>query len=120
MEWLKDRKRASDYLDLLLAKARVFEVQLFTCRMNLGEVYHTTAREWGTSRADVVLTRMQELPIDLVSVSGELVLQTHRISYADAFAAGLAMELRCPLVTGDPEFLALAKSGIIELDWIGA
>jgi len=74
----------------------------------------------GTSRADVVLTRMQELRIDLVSVSGELVLQTHRISYADAFAAGLAMELRCPLVTGDPEFLALAKSGIIELDWIGA
>jgi hypothetical protein len=45
---------------------------------------------------------------------------THRISYADAFAAGFAMELRCPLVAGDPEFLALAKSGIIELDWIGA
>jgi predicted nucleic acid-binding protein len=126
MQWLKDRKRAADYLDLLLAKARLSEVQLFMSRMNLGEVYYTTAREWGASRADVVLTRMWELPIDLVSVSDELVLHaarlkmTHRISYADVFAAGLAMELRCPLVTGDPEFLALAKSGIIELDWIGA
>jgi predicted nucleic acid-binding protein len=73
-----------------------------------------------------VLMGMQELPIDLVSVSDGMVLQaarlkiTHTISYADAFAASLAMELKCPLVTGDMEFLALLKSGIIQLDWIGA
>jgi len=126
MEWLKDRKRAADYLDLLLAKASMSEVRLFMSRMNLGEVYYSTARQWGVPRADVVLTRMQELPIDLVSVSDAAVVQAaalkiaHKISYADGFAAGLAMELGCPLVTGDTEFLPLAKSGIIQLDWIGA
>jgi predicted nucleic acid-binding protein len=126
MEWLKDRKRAADYIDLLLAKARRSEVRLFLSRMNFGEIYYTTAREWGVPRADVVLADLQELPIELVSVSDEAVLQAahlkvaHKISYADAFAAGLAMELKCPLVTGDGEFMPLAKSGILELDWIGA
>jgi uncharacterized protein len=126
MEWLKDRKRAADYFDLLLAKAKLSGVQLFMSRMNLGEIYYSTAREWDASRADLVLASMQELPIDLISVFDELVLQaarlkiTHRISYADAFAAGLALKLRCPLVTGGGEILPLAKLGIIELDWIGA
>jgi predicted nucleic acid-binding protein len=126
MEWLKDRKRVADYIDLLLAKARLSEVRLFMSRMNLGEIYYSTAREWGGLRADVVVADLQQLPIELISVSDEAVLRAahlkiaHKISYADAFAAGLALELKCPLVTGDGEFLLLAKSGILELDWIGA
>jgi predicted nucleic acid-binding protein len=126
MGWLKDRKRAADYFDLLLAKAGRSEVRLFMSRMNLGEVYYSTAKAWGVARADAVMERLHELPVHLVSVSDESVLRaaqlkiTHKISYAGAFVAGLAMELGCPLVTGDTEFLALAKSGIIQLDWIGA
>jgi predicted nucleic acid-binding protein len=126
MEWLKDRKRAAEYIDLLLAKARRSEVRLFMSRMNLGEIYYTPASEWGVPKAKLVLPELRELPIELVSVSDEAVLQAahlkiaHKISYADAFAASLAMELKCPLVTGDGEFLPLAQSGILELDWIGA
>jgi hypothetical protein len=74
MEWLKDRKRAADCIDLLLAKASRSEVRLFISRMNLGEIYYTTAREWGVLRGDVVLADMQELPVELVSVSDALVL----------------------------------------------
>ena len=126
MEWLKDRGRAADYVDLLLARSKQLQVRLFMSRINLGEVYYSTARAWDVTRADFILARMYELPIDMVSASDDAVLSfarlkiVHNISYADVFAAGLAMELRCPLVTGDPEFRALAQSGMIELDWIGA
>jgi hypothetical protein len=40
MEWLKDRKRAADYFDLLLAKSGRSAVRLFMSRINLGEVYY--------------------------------------------------------------------------------
>ncbi|MGH9623928.1 MAG: hypothetical protein ACRD4G_06275, partial [Bryobacteraceae bacterium] len=39
------------------------------------------------------------------------------ISYADAFAAGLAMKYSTRLTTGDPEFRALER---LRLNWIGA
>lgn len=40
------------------------------------------------------------------------------ISYADAFAAGLAQELDAPLVTGDHEFERLERSGVIRVIWL--
>jgi ribonuclease VapC len=126
MEWLKDRKRAADYLDLLLAKAKLLEVRLFMSWINLGEVYYSTAREWGAGRADMVLTRVRELPINLLSVTDEAVLRAarlkavHKLSYADSFAAALAIELRCPLLTGDVDFLPLEKAGILQVESIGA
>ena len=41
----------------------------------------------------------------------------HRISYADSFAASLAIQQRVPLITGDTDFKRLSPS--LELDWIG-
>ncbi len=38
------------------------------------------------------------------------------ISYADSFAAALAQKHECPVVTGDPEFRAIAD---LAIDWIG-
>jgi len=40
------------------------------------------------------------------------------ISYADSFAAALAMINNCPLLTGDPEFRSLEKQGIISIEWL--
>jgi ribonuclease VapC len=40
------------------------------------------------------------------------------ISYADSFAAALAMIKNCPLLTGDPEFTPLEKQGIISIQWL--
>ena len=42
----------------------------------------------------------------------------HSISYADAFAAGLAQEFDAALVTGDPEFRGLGRS--LRVAWLGA
>jgi hypothetical protein len=38
------------------------------------------------------------------------------ISYADAFATGVAQKYACPLVTAEPEFLSVSG---LQLDWIG-
>jgi predicted nucleic acid-binding protein len=126
MEWLKGRKQAADRLDLLIERAKLFELQLFMSRINLGELYYSTAKTWGVARADDIWFGLHELPIRFVSVTDDSVLQAarlkaaHKISYADAFAATLAMELQCPLLTGDAEFRALERSGTVQLDWIGA
>ncbi len=40
------------------------------------------------------------------------------ISYADSFAAALAMIKGCSLLTGDPEFKSLEKQGIIKTEWL--
>jgi predicted nucleic acid-binding protein len=40
------------------------------------------------------------------------------ISYADSFAAALAMIKKCSLLTGDPEFELLEKQGIITIEWL--
>ena len=41
----------------------------------------------------------------------------HRLSYADAFAAGLAIREQAALVTGDPELRAVSD---VTIDWIGS
>ncbi|MCX6375220.1 MAG: hypothetical protein NTU88_04140 [Armatimonadetes bacterium] len=40
----------------------------------------------------------------------------YAISLADCFAAALAQDLDCPLVTGDPEFKKL--EGMLKIEWL--
>jgi predicted nucleic acid-binding protein len=42
------------------------------------------------------------------------------VSYADSFAAALAEVNNCPLLTGDPEFEPLARSGSIRVEWLAS
>jgi predicted nucleic acid-binding protein len=64
------------------------------------------------------------LPIEIVGVGHDLKMKwqaaiykaTHRVAYADAFAAALAKERRAELVTGDPEFKPLEKE--IKIRWL--
>ena len=41
---------------------------------------------------------------------------THKMSYADCFAAALAKQKNAELITGDPEFKALEKD--IKIVWL--
>ena len=41
----------------------------------------------------------------------------HPISYADCFAAALAIRVHAPIVTGDPDFRKLGKA--VAVDWLG-
>ena len=126
MEWLKNRQPQADRLRGLIESARRGELTLRISIVNVGEVYYSSAKEWGIDRANQILEQMQELPIVFVSIEDGDVLAAarlkavQRISYADAFAADLAIREDCRLVTGDPDFRALEYAGVLQLEWLGA
>ena len=93
--------------------------------IHIGEVYYITLREQGKSLADLAYARIKALPIKMIDRIDEELLLTaaglkakYPISYADSFAAALAMIKNCPLLTGDPEFTSLEKQGKISIEWL--
>jgi predicted nucleic acid-binding protein len=89
---------------------------------NLGEVFYRTMRNFGIERAEEVLGRMEEYPIELVDVDRELALRaaylkgSHRIAYADCLAAALAQRLGGTVVTGDPDFRQVEH--LVPIQWL--
>jgi predicted nucleic acid-binding protein len=84
--------------------------------INLGEVYYRMAQLAGEDRATEGLELLRELPIEFVQVKESVVLEAarlkaaHRLSYADAFAVATGRLEQAPVLTGDPEILALPRS----------
>jgi predicted nucleic acid-binding protein len=92
--------------------------------INLGEIYYIVARAHGMQAADHFLTViLPSLPITVVDNSFDDVIEAarlkacHAISYADCFAAALAIRVHAPIVTGDPDFRKLGKA--VAVDWLG-
>lgn len=119
------------YLDDEAGKARVQELLALAasgkCRVmmnliNLGEVLYIVERECGLTAAQSVLALVESLPIELLEVSRERVLDAahvkanHVLSYADAFAAAAAIQEKAIILTGDPEFKALES--LVSMEWI--
>lgn len=81
--------------------------------INVGEIYYILHRERGADQAEAALSDLRALPITLYAATDERIVAAarlkaqHPISYADAFAATLAQELKALLATGDPEFKAV-------------
>jgi len=125
LAWLKDQAPGADKMDELWHAAATRKVELSASMVNIGEVFYLTARNKGLDAAEELLGHLHTRPLQFVSASDRLVIEAARlkaaypISYADAFAAATAMRARCPLVTGDPEFRALEKDGVIRLQWAG-
>ena len=106
----------SDRIQDLLTETKRGAAYLYFHAIHLGEVYYMTVREQNQSLADLAYSRIKALPVKLVDrIHEELLLAAtglkarHPISYADSFAAALAMINNCPLLTGDPEFKSLEK-----------
>jgi len=115
----------SDQIQHLLTQAKHGTSRLYVHAIHIGEVYYITLRQGGHSLADLVYSRIKALPIKLIDrISEELLLAAaglkarYPISYADSFAAALAMINSCPLLTGDPEFKPLVKQGLISIEWL--
>lgn len=115
----------SDRIQHTLTKAREGAVQLYFHALHLGEVYYITLREQGADLADLAYARIQGWPLKLINkIDEDLLLKaaglkaTYPISYADSFAAALAILKNCPLLTGDPEFSPLEKKGILSIKWL--
>lgn len=126
MEWLKDRVPAADRFEEFIDLAERREIVLLMSRINLGEVFYNSAREWGLTRAEAILADMLTMPITYVVATDEEVdaasrlKAVERISYADAFAASLALRRGCGLITGDDDFRAMRSTVGLRIEWLGA
>jgi len=115
----------SDRIQHVLTQAKNKAVLLYIHAIHIGEVYYITLREQGLSLADLAYARIKALPITTIDRIDEKLLLTaaglkakYPISYADSFAAALAMTKKCPLLTGDREFTPLEKKGILQIEWL--
>jgi ribonuclease VapC len=108
----------------VLERAEARDDRVFLSLINLGEVLYITERERGLAAARRTLAAVDELPIDLVPVSRDTVLDAAHIkarfpiAYADAFAAVTARHLGGVVMTGDPEFRHLAEAGVVDVEWL--
>ena len=92
--------------------------------VNLGEVAYILERTSGAAAADEVWANLRAesrpggTPVRWIDVDDTLVRRAAAIkargglSYADAFAAGAASILDCPVLTGDPEFRVAEELGV--------
>ena len=81
--------------------------------INLGEVYYVITRKQGTAEAEDALRDIRLLPLKIHEPRREDIIAAarlkaeHPLSYADAFAVGLARKVEGTLYTGDPEIIRL-------------
>ncbi|MBK9008006.1 MAG: type II toxin-antitoxin system VapC family toxin [Anaerolineae bacterium] len=106
----------------LLKDAGDGEISLAMSMMNVGELVYIVSREQGIDKAKTVLADLQAFPIAFYDATEERILAAawlkakYPISYADAFAASLAIELNASLVTGDSEFKTFKEK--LSLFWL--
>jgi len=122
MAWIRE-ERAAPRVDEILQQAESDGRPTWMSWINAGEVYYMLVRKNGPRVADEFLTRLPSLPLRLVLPDEEAVIEAaklksaRRLSYADAFAAALALRENAVLVTGDPELRGMRDK--IRVEWLG-
>jgi predicted nucleic acid-binding protein len=115
---------AAEEVEKILQAAADEKHRLLMSVVNWGEVYYNTMREVSQEAAEQKARDIAALPIEIVGVGDDLMLArqaaifkaTHKMSYADCFAAALAKEKKAELITGDPEFKEVGKE--IKISWL--
>lgn len=106
----------------LLLKAAKSKLLLYLLNINLGKIIYIIERELGINSAQLALSRIKEMPVEIVYADMELTLKAahlkanYPVSYADAFAAALAVLKGSVLVTGDNDFSKLDH--LVEILWL--
>jgi predicted nucleic acid-binding protein len=101
-----------------LRRARTGNLRLLLNVVNLGEVFYRLLQLTDELQAEQRLVQIKALPIEIVPAREALVMEAarvkaaHRVSYADAFAVATGRVENAPVLTGDPEILALPPSVI--------
>jgi ribonuclease VapC len=112
----------ADKVQRLLEQAAKGKVGLLMSIVNWGEVYYSLCRSKGTEKAEDSLLIIEQLPIRLVEVGKDFMYEVaqlkayHPIALGDCFAAALAIERRCPVITGDKEFEKLGD--LLAVEWL--
>jgi len=90
--------------------------------INVGEVLYITERKQGIQKAQEVLATIRQLPIELLPVNEQTIFAAahikanYTVSYADSFAIVAGQTVGGAVITGDPEFSAVAD--IVNIEWL--
>ena len=109
-------------IDDLLTEAETGKSSISMHIINLGEVFYRICRVSGIKQGEEILDKIRMLPIKILSISDEEVMEAAKIkakypiSYADAFAVAKALQSGATVVTGDPEYKKVSK--IVEILWV--
>jgi len=116
LAYLRGEPGAAASVRRYLRRAQAGNLRLLMNLVNLGEVYYRMVQLTGQAMADERLALIRALPIEIVPAKEAIVYEAarikarHPVSYADAFAVATARLERAPVLTGDPEILALPAS----------
>jgi predicted nucleic acid-binding protein len=97
----------------LLKEAMHGHARVLMSAVNYGEVYGKILREHGPEPALTAVHALRPLPIELIDTTPQQacgaadIKAKHKLYYADAFAAALAIEHKATLVTSDSDFRKL-------------
>jgi ribonuclease VapC len=117
-----NREQGSVKVQRLLQRARASGESLLMNEVNIGEVYYIIAKGRALDQAEAFLHRLETLPIQRLANTFHEILGAAKlkaqfpISYADAFVVATAQRSQAVVVTGDPEFCAVAH--LIEILWL--
>ncbi|MGI9952156.1 type II toxin-antitoxin system VapC family toxin [Moorellaceae bacterium AZ2] len=123
--WLQEEPGAS-YVNNLMAKAEEKALEILISPINIGEIYYRLVKSGYNHLATSFLSdvKKRKFPWRIVPVSNSRVWYAaklkaqYRISYADAFAVGLARETGGEIVTRDPEIIEASRWGDFIVDEI--
>lgn len=97
----------------LLKEALRGHAKVLISAVNYGEVYGAILRADGPERALMAIQAVSPLPIEVLDATPPRAREAadlkvkHKLYYADAFAAALAIEYKATLVTSDSDFRRL-------------
>jgi len=111
-----------EQVQTILHQAESGECQALASIINLGEVLYITEREQGLPQAQAVIALIDQLPIEILPASREVVFDAahikanYPVAYADAFAIAAVQRHRAIVITGDPEFESVKE--LIHIEWL--
>ncbi|MGA2623154.1 MAG: PIN domain-containing protein [Bacteroidota bacterium] len=115
---------AGERVAQLIADANENATPLWMSVVNAGEVWYVIARKTSPAEADTTINELHKLGIQFEDAEWKITRQAavfkskHKMSYADAFAAALAVQKNAHLVTGDKEFRQL--EGDVKILWLNS
>lgn len=115
-------EKGADKVASILSSSLNGKTEVFISVVNWGEVYYIVLREQGKQAAELYLKTIDRYPIEIIDADKEITLEaakiksSNKLSFTDAFAAGLAKLKKATLVTGDKEFKSLDKN--IKIEWL--
>ena len=119
-------ERGRERVEELLLRSAEGRAGIRLHRIHLGEVYYVFYRKGGERVADAMLEDVRQLPVEIEDrISPALMREagrikaSYRVSYADAFAAGLARVRKGTLVSADRhEFGPVESAAEVSVQWV--